>query len=142
MQRFINPTPFDINIGIEYLFMAVVGGAGIVWGAVLGAALITLLKELLQAIAAAPARPVSGHFEIIVFGVLIVILLHHAATASGRWSQRLLPRAAAPARRSGVDACAAARRSCRRAARPLLAVREARKQFGGLVAVNDGSAST
>ena len=27
MQRFINPTPFSINMGIEYLFMAVVGGA-------------------------------------------------------------------------------------------------------------------
>ena len=26
MQRFLNPTPFSINMGIEYLFMAVVGG--------------------------------------------------------------------------------------------------------------------
>ena len=49
MQRFINPTPFSINMGIEYLFMAVVGGAGSVWGAVLGALLTTALKELLQA---------------------------------------------------------------------------------------------
>ncbi len=28
MQRFVNPTPFNLNIGIEYLFMAVVGGCG------------------------------------------------------------------------------------------------------------------
>ena len=48
LQRFVNPTPFGINQGIEYLFMAVVGGAGSVWGAVLGATLITLLKEVLQ----------------------------------------------------------------------------------------------
>ena len=34
LQRFVNPTPFGINQGIEYLFMAVVGGAGSVWGAV------------------------------------------------------------------------------------------------------------
>jgi branched-chain amino acid transport system permease protein len=27
-QRFVNPTPFSLNYGIEYLFMAVVGGAG------------------------------------------------------------------------------------------------------------------
>ena len=33
LQRFVNPTPFGINQGIEYLFMAVVGGAGSVWGA-------------------------------------------------------------------------------------------------------------
>jgi branched-chain amino acid transport system permease protein len=25
LQRFVNPTPFGLNIGIEYLFMAVVG---------------------------------------------------------------------------------------------------------------------
>jgi ABC-type branched-subunit amino acid transport system permease subunit len=36
LQRFVNPTPFGINQGIEYLFMAVVGGAGSVWGAVVG----------------------------------------------------------------------------------------------------------
>ena len=48
LQRFVNPTPFGINQGIEYLFMAVVGGAGSVWGAVVGATLITLLKQWLQ----------------------------------------------------------------------------------------------
>ena len=48
LQRFVNPTPFFITQGIEYLFMAVVGGAGSVWGAVLGATVITLLKQVLQ----------------------------------------------------------------------------------------------
>ncbi len=48
LQRFVNPTPFGLNQGIEYLFMAVVGGAGSVWGAVVGAALVTLLKTQLQ----------------------------------------------------------------------------------------------
>ena len=48
LQRFVNPTPFNLNIGIEYLFMAVVGGAGHLWGALLGAALITLMKQYLQ----------------------------------------------------------------------------------------------
>ena len=45
LQRFVNPTPFSLNIGIEYLFMAVVGGAANVWGAVLGAGVITVLKQ-------------------------------------------------------------------------------------------------
>ena len=31
MQRSVNPTPFGLNAGIEYLFMAVIGGAGSVW---------------------------------------------------------------------------------------------------------------
>src|SRR3546814_14737179 len=32
MQRAVSPSPFGLNYGIEYLFMAVVGGAGSVWG--------------------------------------------------------------------------------------------------------------
>ena len=35
MQRAVSPSPFGINYGIEYLFMAVVGGAGYVWRALL-----------------------------------------------------------------------------------------------------------
>lgn len=31
LQRAVNPTPFGLNYGIEYLFMAVVGGVGHVW---------------------------------------------------------------------------------------------------------------
>ena len=48
LLRFVNPTPFSINAGIEYLFMAVVGGAASVWGAVVGAGILTILKQWLQ----------------------------------------------------------------------------------------------
>jgi ABC-type branched-subunit amino acid transport system permease subunit len=47
-QRAANPTPFGAQAGIEYLFIAVVGGAGYVWGGVLGAAIVVILKEVLQ----------------------------------------------------------------------------------------------
>jgi ABC-type branched-subunit amino acid transport system permease subunit len=44
-QRAANPTPFGAHAGIEYLFIAVVGGAGYVWGAVLGAGIVvTILR--------------------------------------------------------------------------------------------------
>src|ERR1051325_10533326 len=77
LQRFVNPTPFGINQGIEYLFMAVVGGAGNVWGAVIGATLITLLKEMLQdALPRLLGR--AGNFETVVFGILMVLLLQFA----------------------------------------------------------------
>jgi branched-chain amino acid transport system permease protein len=82
MQRFVNPTPFNLNIGIEYLFMAVVGGSGHLWGAVLGATLITLLKEQLQ-----DWLPrllgATGNFEIVVFGLLMLLVLQRAST--GLW---------------------------------------------------------
>jgi len=82
LQRFINPTPFNLNIGIEYLFMAVVGGAGHLWGAVLGAALITLLKEQLQDILPRLLGS-SGNFEVIVFGLLMLFVLQRFA--DGLW---------------------------------------------------------
>jgi len=133
LQRFVNPTPFGINQGIEYLFMAVVGGAGSVWGAVIGATLITLAKQVLQDL-----LPVllgkSGNFEIVVFGVLMVILLQRARDGVWPWIAHLIPARAPP---PVPDADALPSRARAQSAGPLLEVRAARKQFGGLIAVND-----
>src|SRR6478752_5431722 len=90
LQRFVNPTPFGINQGIEYLFMAVVGGAGSVWGAVLGATLITLLKEMLQDVLPRVLGR-SGNFEMVVFGILMILLLQRTRDGVWPWLARLLP---------------------------------------------------
>ncbi len=47
-MRLVSPGAFAVNVGIDYLFMAVVGGASQVWGAVIGASVLTVLKEWLQ----------------------------------------------------------------------------------------------
>ena len=134
LQRFVNPTPFGINQGIEYLFMAVVGGAGSVWGAVVGATLITLLKEWLQDLLPALLGR-QGNFELVVFGILLVLILQFARDGVWPWIARFAPRATTrpvpdaeplPARPRDGDGGG-----------PLLEVRKARKQFGGLVAVDD-----
>ena len=133
LQRFVNPTPFGINQGIEYLFMAVVGGAGSVWGAVIGATIITLLKEILQdTLPRLLGR--SGNFEIVVFGILMVALLQFARDGVGPWFMRLMP-----PRRPGriTDAAVLATRTGVTAQGPLLELKRARKTFDGLVAVND-----
>jgi len=133
LQRFVNPTPFSITMGIEYLFMAVVGGAGSVWGAVIGATLITLAKQVLQDILPTLLGR-SGNFEIIVFGILMVIVLQRAREGVWPWLARLVPARALPP----VPAAPPLPLRDRAAvAGPLLDVRKARKQFGGLVAVND-----
>ena len=62
-----NPTPFGLHIGIEYLFMAVVGGAAHVWGALVGAGVITVLKQWLQDLLP-KLFGTSGNFEVIFFG--------------------------------------------------------------------------
>jgi len=133
LQRFINPTPFGINQGIEYLFMAVVGGAGSVWGAVVGATAITLLKQVLQDILPSVLGR-AGNFEGVVFGVLMVLLLQFARDGLWPWIGRLLPaRTPDPV----PDAPPLPARAQENTAGPLLEVRDARKAFGGLVAVND-----
>jgi ABC-type branched-subunit amino acid transport system ATPase component/ABC-type branched-subunit amino acid transport system permease subunit len=133
LQRFVNPTPFGINQGIEYLFMAVVGGAGSVWGAVVGATLITLLKEALQDVLPRLLGR-TGNFELVVFGILMVLLLQFARDGVWPWLARLLPRRKAP---RVLDAPPLPARNKAAPGGSLLEVRRARKQFGGLVAVND-----
>src|SRR5437762_2636968 len=133
LQRFVNPTPFYINQGIEYLFMAVVGGAGNVWGAVIGATVITLLKEMLQDLLPRVLGR-SGNFEIIVFGILMIALLQFARDGIGPWLTQILPaRRPKPVR----EAAPLATRKRAETDGPLLNLKRARKQFDGLVAVND-----
>jgi branched-chain amino acid transport system ATP-binding protein/branched-chain amino acid transport system permease protein len=134
LQRFVNPTPFGINQGIEYLFMAVVGGAGSVWGAVVGATLITVLKQMLQDVLPALLGR-SGNFEIVVFGVLMILLLQFARNGIVDWFVHALPRRRSAA--GGEAAALPADAKPRGDGVPLLEVRNARKVFGGLVAVDD-----
>jgi len=137
MQRFVSPAPFNLNIGIEYLFMAVVGGAGHLWGAVLGAAVITLLKEKLQDILPA-IFGTSGNFEVIVFGLLMVLVLQRFA--GGLWPtlQRLTARWIAPSasRLQAGDAAQLDQRQPAPAGTVLLEADNVTKRFGGLVANN------
>src|SRR5437762_5771377 len=132
LQRFINPTPFGINQGIEYLFMAVVGGAGSVWGAVVGATVITLAKQVLQDVLPRVLGR-DGNFEVVVFGILMILLLQRTRDGVWPWFMRLMP-----TRRPGriADAAVLATRTGVTAQGPLLQLKHARKKFDGLVAVN------
>jgi branched-chain amino acid transport system permease protein len=89
-QRAANPTPFGAQAGIEYLFIAVVGGAGYVWGAVLGAGIVVILKEILQSYLPYVFGGQS-QLETIVFGILLVVLLQLAPTGVWPWLMARLP---------------------------------------------------
>jgi branched-chain amino acid transport system permease protein len=133
LQRFVNPSPFGINQGIEYLFMAVIGGAGSVWGAVLGATVVTLLKTWLQDLLPKLIGE-AGQFEIIVFGVLLVLLLQYARDGLIPYLQRFVP---SPKRVLPAAADRLPHRALPTEQSLVLDVDAARKTFGGLVAVND-----
>ncbi len=131
LQRFVNPTPFSLSQGIEYLFMVVVGGAAHVWGAILGAGLITLLKQWLQDWLPQLLGQ-NGNFEMIVFGLLMIFVLHRAR--EGLWPiiQRCLP--AAVGRSRVATAPPLQRRALPAKGTLLLDVKDASKRFGGLIA--------
>ena len=137
MQRFVNPTPFGVHIGIEYLFMAVVGGAGYVWGAIVGAGVITVLKQWLQDWLPS-LLGATGNFETIVFGLLMVLVLHRAR--EGLWPilKKLVP---VRARHKTIDPDAEAlpRRTLPKAGELILEARDVMRRFGGLIANNNMS---
>jgi branched-chain amino acid transport system permease protein len=134
MQRSVNPSPFGIKFGIEYLFMAVLGGVGSVWGAFTGAALVKLTEDQLQVLLP-KLIGTAGSYEIIVFGIALVMVLKFAPEGVWPMINRWLPR-----RRSAAglgDAAPLPARSKPQRGELLLDVKAVRKAFGGLVAVND-----
>ena len=136
LQRFVNPTPFSLNIGIEYLFMAVVGGAGHLWGAVLGAALITLMKQYLQDILPS-LLGASGNFEVVVFGLLMLLVLQRFSdglwpTLALRVNRYLRP----PQLSDGKSRQRLAERELPKIGTVVLDTTEVSKRFGGLLANN------
>ncbi|MVN86436.1 ATP-binding cassette domain-containing protein [Deinococcus sp. HMF7620] len=134
-QRFLNPTPFGLQAGIEYLFMAVVGGVGHVWGGVLGAGLITSLREWLRGTLPALLGQ-QGSFEIVVFGALVILTLQFARRGLWPLAERLLS-PAAPARLPSPTPLP--RRAVPTPGAPLLEVQAVSKHFGGLRAVQEVS---
>ncbi|MGF6511051.1 ABC transporter permease subunit [Paraburkholderia sp. 32] len=136
LQRAVNPTPFGLNHGIEFLFMAVVGGVSHVWGAVLGAAILTVLQDYLQTLLPKLLGE-NGNFEVIVFGIIMVLLLQYARQGVWPFVARFFPRG--PRAHLADHADPLPQRNKPQTGEDLLTVNKARKQFGGLVAVNDVS---
>ena len=133
-QLTVNPSAFGLKMGIEYLFMAVVGGVGHVWGAIVGASLIKLLDDYLQT--ALPALiGTSGSYEVIVFGIAMVLVLKYMP--DGLWSMVAQRWPRAPRAMDWQNAADLPARSKPSRGESVLAVHKVRKQFGGLVAVND-----
>ncbi len=135
-NRFVSPAPFDVRASIEYLLMAVAGGVGHLLGAILGAAMVLVMKNTVQDLLPLVTTR-GGQFEAVVFALLFIALLHYArgglmGLVMKRWPIRHLaprPLAASPLPRRPTPARGA----------PLLSVQGAVKRFGGLVAVNDVS---
>lgn len=136
MQGFVNPTPFSLGQGIDYLFMGVVGGIGYLWGAVIGTGLFSMLQQWLQDLLPKLLGGTNS-FEGLVFGVLMIVVLQRAPEGLWPWLRRLAhmtggaraPALPAPAEPLG-------HRNRLAPGTPVLELRDVTKRFGGLVANN------
>jgi len=138
-NRFVSPSPFDVRASIEYLLMAVAGGLGQLSGAIVGAAVVLVMKNSLQDLLPLFTQR-GGELEAVGFALLFILLLHYARGGLmgfvTRFTRgRFAPKQAAVAK----EAPPLARRELPARGTRVLSVRNAVKRFGGLVAVNDVS---
>ena len=133
MNRYVSPSPFEVRPSIEYLLMAMVGGATSIYGAVVGAAVVTLLKNFFQDVLPHVSKN-AGQLEIVAFSILLILILQHARggvmSAMRRFAQQK-PAPPPPAHTPRLR-----RRLQPAAGTALLTVDGAVKRFGGLLAVN------
>jgi branched-chain amino acid transport system permease protein len=65
-MNYVNPTPFSLFVSLQILIMVVVGGHGSVWGALIGASLLTVLPEYLRAL---------EDFDVLIYGVILMLTM-------------------------------------------------------------------
>jgi branched-chain amino acid transport system permease protein len=145
MNRFVSPSPFDVRASIEYLLMAVAGGLGQLAGALVGAALVLVLKNGLQDVLPLLTQR-AGQLEAVAFAALFILLLHFARGGVmgllRGWTRRWTHRRGAtqgPSRHDAAPVAPLANRTLPERGTQVLSVNGAVKRFGGLVAVNDVS---
>jgi len=64
-MTFIAPASFGFNFSVELVTMVIIGGLASIYGSLLGAALLTVLPEMLRAF---------QDYDIIVYGLLLVLM--------------------------------------------------------------------
>ena len=132
MQRTVNPSPFGITRSLEFLFMAVLGGVGHVWGAVIGAGISTMLKDALQSWIPG-FTGLDVNIEGLVFGALLIGILK--VSPKGLWQlvEDRLPRIVPRRTWGSVEALEMKAKPSKGTV--LLEVSQLQKNFGGLAAV-------
>jgi branched-chain amino acid transport system permease protein len=129
LQGVVNPSPFSLTAGIDDLFMVIIGGADALAGAVLGAGVVTVLRDQLSDILPRLfGQP--GSYEGMVFAALVILALQRLPRGlMSAIPRRLIPRAAVPGTEAvplaGLHAAAAGE---------VLRVDRLTRRFGGHVA--------
>jgi len=159
---FVNPPPFSFKFSIELLVMVMIGGLAHIWGAVFGAALITILGESLRATIPLVMGHASGEYEIIAFGLILMGTMIALPEGLWPWVSRTAarirearkagegPRGSIPAKAAGIrtgsqelptradapETTSSVPRRPMPPPGPILEVQEVSKSFFGLAALS------
>lgn len=72
---YIAPDAFGLLASVQLLVIATVGGLRSVWGGLVGAVFVTLVSEGMREVVPLVVRGASGPYEIVAYGVLLVLVL-------------------------------------------------------------------
>lgn len=86
--QYVSPDTFVLDTSVRFLTIVLFGGLASLWGPVIGAVVIVVLQELLQA---------TGTYQMIFYGSFIIVVLLFmpkgiSNSASDIWTQRILPK--------------------------------------------------
>ncbi|MDO1583236.1 branched-chain amino acid ABC transporter ATP-binding protein/permease [Rhizobium oryzicola] len=132
MTRFISPAPFEVKISIEYLLMAMTGGASHVAGATVGSGLVVLIKnwlqDLLPHLTSNPAQ-----LEQVAFALMLILILRFARSGLMPLVLKVVRRTSRPILK---EAGLLPKRQLPAPGDTVLEVDAVERRFGGLIAVN------
>lgn len=129
----VNPGPYGIGASIDYLFMVVVGGTSSLAGALVGPAVVEILRTVLRDTIPGLTGG-GGSFEIMMFGVVVILLLR--GSGNGLATLFRLGVTAGPVPVAPDQAQLYASREHLPKGSPLLSVQGLTKRYGGLTAVD------
>lgn len=72
---YLNPSPFGIFTSLYILVMVILGGLRSLWGAILGAATIVALGEVLRDLVPRFIPGAFGEYQIIAYGIIMIVIL-------------------------------------------------------------------
>jgi branched-chain amino acid transport system permease protein len=72
---YIDPSSFGFLLSVNFVLMSVIGGMRSLWGGVLGATIVVLLREILSSVVPMVLPSARGDFQSFFFGVILIVML-------------------------------------------------------------------
>lgn len=84
---FISPNSFSVLLSIEFIVMIMVGGSRSIWGAVVGAFVISILVQVLNTLGTLHGLPNSmpAIFSYAAYGLLLVVIIRYMPDGIVSW---------------------------------------------------------